>query len=52
MTNELLPTIIADSGPATGMLVSSAILLIIVGGIYMFIKQSMGSDQHANMQGI
>jgi len=51
MTQELLPIITADSGTATGFMVSSIVLIIIVGGLYMFIKQSMGDEQHANMQG-
>ena len=50
MVNTLLPFISADSGGTTAFMVSSMILIIIAGGIYMFIKQSMGDGEHANLQ--
>jgi len=51
ITQELLPTMIGDMGAATGMMVSTAILIIIICTIIVFMRQSMQPDEHINMQG-
>lgn len=51
MVQELLPIISADSGPTTGLMVQSIILIIIVCGIFVMVRQVMSPDEHANLQG-
>jgi hypothetical protein len=51
ITQELLPDIIQYCGSATGMMVSSIVIVIIVGALYVFINQMMNRESHAEIQG-
>jgi len=51
MVQELLPIITADSGPTTGLMVQSIILIIIVCGIFVMVRQVMSPNEHAKLQG-
>lgn len=51
VTQELLPSMVASMGSATGMMVSSIVLVIIACAIFIFMRQSMGQEDHMQMQG-
>jgi hypothetical protein len=51
LTGELLPTMIADMGPMTGLMVSTTVVVIIVCALFIFMRQSMGQEDHMQMQG-
>jgi hypothetical protein len=51
ITGELLPTMITDMGTATGIMVSSIIVIIIVSAIFIFIRQVMAKDEYQSIQG-
>jgi len=49
VTTELLPTMINDMGAATGMMISSMVLIIIACAIFIFIRQSMSRNENADI---
>jgi hypothetical protein len=52
ISGSLLPTIISDSGSTVGMLISSMVIILIVGAFYLFFRTTglMGGNEHANLQ--
>jgi len=51
ITGELLPTMIGDMGTSVGFLVSTIVVVIIVCALFIFMRQTMSNDRHANIQG-
>ena len=51
ITQELLPTMIGDMGAMTGVMISSTVVVIIASALFVFMKQAMNRDGHADLQG-